>query len=363
MTIRTISTIAPIEGTIEVDGEKQFISADTIEVATVDGWECVVRKDDGYKPGDTVIYFETDSFIPVEEPFMFLENMQGCRKVNASNEEGFRIRIHNMGPKGIKQVSNGLVMRPADLAGLIPDIDELPVGTDLTERLGVKVYDRFVSNDVLDIAFGSMPVSVKDTDLERIQNLPTWFEKHRDVDFEETEKIDGESTSFVLVDEKFMACNRTLELKNYPGCKQWKYALDHGIESAMRDLGKDIALQGELAGEGLQDNRLKLKGVHFFLFSIWDIDERRYFTPAERMDAFAWFHERCQVEHVPILDASIQPFARFSTAKEIVEHATGDSVITPGRMREGIVFKSNSLIGHDIICFKARSDAYELKFG
>ena len=51
VTLRTVSKLSPIEG------------ADVIEVATVDGWECVVKKGE-FQEGDWGIYFEIDSMIP-----------------------------------------------------------------------------------------------------------------------------------------------------------------------------------------------------------------------------------------------------------------------------------------------------------
>jgi len=164
--VERIDAITPIPG------------ADNIETAHILGWECVIRKDDHYQEGDAVIYFETDSFLPIQEPFMFLGNYQGTRTVNADNEEGFRIRIQNMGPKGGKQISNGLIMCPSTLEVMIPDIASLPIGTDLTEQLGIKIYEKFIPDSVEKISFGYMPVSIRDTDQERIQNLTSWFNSH-----------------------------------------------------------------------------------------------------------------------------------------------------------------------------------------
>ena len=48
-TIRKVNEIKPIEG------------ADMIELAIVDGWQCVVKKGE-FKPGDLGVYFEIDSY-------------------------------------------------------------------------------------------------------------------------------------------------------------------------------------------------------------------------------------------------------------------------------------------------------------
>ena len=105
-----------------------------------------------------------------------------------------------------------------DFEQLIPDIHDLPVDTDLTERVGAKVFEKFVSGETKDVAFGGMPASIKETDQERIQNNIKWFSKYQDVKFEVTEKIDGTACSYALIDGRFAVCNRTLDLKNVPGC-------------------------------------------------------------------------------------------------------------------------------------------------
>jgi RNA ligase (TIGR02306 family) len=60
VTIRTVTGISPIEG------------ADAIELAHIDGWQCVAKKGE-FKHGDLGVYFEIDSFLPIEDTrFAFL---------------------------------------------------------------------------------------------------------------------------------------------------------------------------------------------------------------------------------------------------------------------------------------------------
>jgi RNA ligase (TIGR02306 family) len=60
-TIRRIADINPIPG------------ADAIIRLTVDGWELVSAKDNGFQIGDLIVYFEIDSFLPVIPAFEFLQ--------------------------------------------------------------------------------------------------------------------------------------------------------------------------------------------------------------------------------------------------------------------------------------------------
>lgn len=48
-------------------------NADSIELAKVLGWQCVVKKGE-YKVNDLIIYFEVDSFLPIRPEFEFLRN-------------------------------------------------------------------------------------------------------------------------------------------------------------------------------------------------------------------------------------------------------------------------------------------------
>ena len=66
--IRRIADIQPIEG------------ADAIEVATIDGWKVVVKKDE-FKVGDLAVYLEIDSWVP-HELAPFLSKGQEPREYN-----------------------------------------------------------------------------------------------------------------------------------------------------------------------------------------------------------------------------------------------------------------------------------------
>ena len=53
-TVRRVDDLQPIEG------------ADKIELAVVDGWKCVIKKDE-FKVGDLVVYCEVNSFLPIRK--------------------------------------------------------------------------------------------------------------------------------------------------------------------------------------------------------------------------------------------------------------------------------------------------------
>lgn len=123
--IRVIAEIKPIEG------------ADNIELAIVDGWQCVVKKGE-FKPGNVCIYFEIDSFLPIIPAFEFLRK-SSYKKMG--DKEGFRLKTIKL--RG--QISQGLVI-PFNLDLLLglyipPEGIKCALGEDLTELLGVLKYN------------------------------------------------------------------------------------------------------------------------------------------------------------------------------------------------------------------------------
>lgn len=116
--IELISALSPIEG------------ADNIEVATVLGWQCVVKKGE-FKVGDLIIYVEVDSVMPEKPEYEFLRDKK------------FRVRTIKL--RG--QVSQGLVLPLSILdiyvkekGGLKFLKSALQPGDDVTNYLGITKY-------------------------------------------------------------------------------------------------------------------------------------------------------------------------------------------------------------------------------
>src|SRR6056297_556513 len=95
--MRKLATIREVRETRAIDG------ADAIELAVVDGWKCVTKKGE-FAAGDSVVYCEIDSFLPIRDEFEFLRK-SSYKKLN-NGEEGFRLRTVKL--RG--QVSQGLLL-------------------------------------------------------------------------------------------------------------------------------------------------------------------------------------------------------------------------------------------------------------
>ena len=195
-----------------------------------------------------------------------------------------------------------------------------------------------------------MLIWIKKTDQERIQNLIKYFEKYEDLEFEETEKIDGASMSVFYNNQEFGVCGREWELKETDNNSLWKVTRRMQLIEKLSDLKINIALQGELIGEGIESNRYKLSGQRFKIYDIWDIDHRYYLTSKERLNIL----EKLGLDitdHVPILSYS-KVFQKFITIDAILKSAIGQSKIALVAKREGLVFKSTIRVGPEIISFK-----------
>ena len=376
----TIEEIRPLEG------------YDRVEYARVLGWWCIIAKDYNLKVGDKVVYFEIDSRVPKTNPaFDFLK------------KRDYKIKTLKM----CKVVSQGLIL-PLDVLGIEADID---VNVDVTERLGVTYieaedndrkaddetvklnniksrYKKFMNNKLVKRLMrfawfrklvlkllGRKKVSAKGfpsqfvakTDEERVQNMP-WILTNKEP-FVATEKIDGTSTTFLLLRKplgrfEFFVCSRNVRMlkpdqETWNGNDNiyWEMAVKYDVEKQLKkyllahpDLNW-ACIQGESFGEGWQKNPLGLEGHDFKAFN--------FITgPGGRIGSL----EGCKIlsefdtpiPWVPVLD---EAFILPDTVEELLDFATAKSVVNPNVLREGVVFRSQD----GQTSFKAVSPEYLMK--
>lgn len=236
ISIRKIKEIFPIKG------------ADNIELAKIDGWQTVVKKGEFHK-GDYGVYFEIDSFLPIEDRYEFLRKSSYKKLPNGT--EGFRLKTIKLR----KVLSQGLILP----LSLFPEIASIDTGIDLSKRLNVTKYEAPIPAHLSGIVKGQFPSFISKSDQERIQNLPEYFEEYKDIEFEETEKLDCSSVTFYTNNEDFGVCSRNLELKESEDNTIWWLAKKLNIENTLFKLSKNIALQGEIVGEGIQKKQIEYK--------------------------------------------------------------------------------------------------------
>lgn len=315
VTIREICEIRPIEG------------ADKIEVATVDGWDVVVKKGE-FKVGNKAIYFEIDSFIPTGIAPFLTKPDHYPKEFNGIQGE----RLKTIKLRG--QISQGLLL-PLEILGKC-GISYVDIDEDLSEKLGVRKWERPITPNLRGTVKGNFPSLVPKTDEERIQNLKKYLPGWVDKTWEVSEKLNGSSATMYLdLDWDFHVCSRNLDLKPDSNNAFWQVADRYQIGHKMIDNGLiGYAIQGELCGTGIQGNQYGINGLDFFVYKVYDVKNGRYLNPDERLA----LTEYLGLKHVPILHRN---FKVTMNLQEILKFVEGKSILN-GSEREGLVFKDES---------------------
>lgn len=387
VTIRTIDAINPIP------------DADAIEVATLGGWNVVVKKNE-FKAGDNVVYFEIDSFLPDGNPaWQFLVD-----KSSRTFEGVVGHRLRTVKLRG--QVSQGLILPILAFAGREVILDEHEYdfadvtwndGEDVTDMLGIKKWEQPLPAELAGQAEGLFPSFIRRTDQERCQNLvreifqyedqkvlvegldpqlvidgkisgmPVIVEDgqvfairrgkaDRDARYEVTMKMDGSSMTVFArrgpADDvgqiESGVCSRNLQLKiNEANAENTfiKLAMQSGLLGVLEDLardGRELAVQGELMGPGIQGNREQFKDFQLFIFDVQDISTQTYLTPQQRLELMTELYNDGvnphMVKHAPVLhrNSTLEGLG-ITNVKELLVFAEGPSIHHP--IREGLVFK------------------------
>lgn len=312
--------------------------ADKILCATIDGWKLVTAKDNGFQVGDLVIYLEVDSWVP-HDLAPFLSKGKEPREYNGVKGE----RLKTIKLRG--QISQGLIL-PLEERGF-------EEGADLTEILGIQKWEKPIPAQLAGTVKGNFPSFLRKTDQERVQNLVRELEMWRvDNDtWEITEKLDGSSMTVYFNDGVFGVCSRNLDLKEDDNNAFWAVAKKLDLSNKLIALGRNIAIQGELVGEGVQGNLYKLKERKFCVFDVFDVDTQTYLTSVDRYKIV----EELQLDHVPKIThrGELPPSVDYALGM-----AEGKSLLNPDVMREGFVFKNENKTHRS---FKAISNAWLLK--
>lgn len=341
---RKLASVCAVEEILPIEG------ADRIELARVKGWQCVVSKGE-FNVGDFGVYFEIDSLMPLDNPaFAFL----------AHPDKPTQTHVKLKTKKCLGQISQGLLIP----VGKFENLGAYDEGTDLSDILGIEKWEPQIPAQLQGLVKGTRPWFVPMTDEERVQNYKP-YELYGT--YEISEKLDGSSMSVYFMDGEFGICSRKMNLSETEGNTFWQVARALELRKLLTDFGQNIVLQGELIGEGIQRNRLKIKGHDFRLYNIYDINAGQYITPTKRREMLDHFQTNMgsALQSVPILDTcfvitpDVEKFAPHCVRPTIVAMATGPSAFGV-QYREGIVFKRDA--GSGTYSFKSISNEYLLKY-
>lgn len=344
-------SLASIQKIINI---QQIEGADHIEVATVLGWKVVVRKGD-FKIGEDIIFCEIDSLLPRASWSEFLW------KKGDENKTTYRLRTCKL--RG--QISQGLVLPINILKGLKYANDErenpeytFDIGKDVSELLCIVKYNPPISAQLAGQVKGTYPCFIPKTDETRAQAVPDVLKEIVGKEIYITTKADGSSCTMFYNRGEFGVCSRNLELKETEGNTLWELAKKYDVHNKLKSLNRNIALQGECIGEGIQKNRMGLVGHDWLVFDAYDIDKGEYLSYNELTS----FSLQLGLNMVP-LDTIMEVTKEWSI-EEALEMAKGKYKDTNNN-REGIVVrpivecKSEALKGR--LSFKIINQEYLLK--
>ena len=351
----------------KIDKITKHPNADSLEICHVGGWK-VVTKIGEYTEGDLAVYFEVDSFLPIEEDFEFLRK-SSYKKMG--DIEGFRlktIKLRQELSQGLllplsilekgDEMKIGISKQPwGDQLQLGPYDDAIVIeeGADVTAYMCVLKYEPPIPACLSGIIKGNFPGWGRKTDQERAQNLTNKInlEITKGSRFEITIKLDGTSMSVGKNRDAIVVCSRNLSLNiDQEGNTLVDVAKSKGLLDRISEFG-NIMISGELCGPGIQTNREKLKEHRFFVFDIFDVDRGEYLDAKKRMEIV----ESLGLDHVPILNESVKlDDIGLNSLDDILAYANGESLNSS--VREGLVFKKID----GSFSFKAISNEFLLKF-
>ncbi|MCL1816149.1 MAG: RNA ligase (ATP) [Clostridiales bacterium] len=310
--VQAISAVRPIEG------------ADAIELVIIKGWQCVAKKGE-FAMGDLCVYFEVDSFLPIDARYEFLR-----RTSYRSNEfmgEGMRIKTITF--RG--EISQGLALPVSSF----PEIEEKVMGTDITELLKVRKWEMPEVVGSSGVEIGEKPYGIPTTDETRLQSMTEFIEAFLGQPYYITTKMDGTSCTVYYKDGMVGVCGRNREYKeDDSSCAMWKLVHKKGLKEKLISLNENIAIQGEFCGHGIQKNRLKLLTPNLFVFDIVRLEENGA-RPKMGLHDLQSYCGRLGLDMVPVEEVGDSFDYALDT---LIEKARGK--YSSGADKEGIVVRT-----------------------
>ena len=332
-------------------------NADAIELVKINGWQCVVKKNE-FQEGDLGVYLEIDAIPPDTDVFRFLWRPKP-KMDEAGNplpvpaealERPAKFRIRTLRLRGM--LSQGLFLP----LSAFPELSKVQDGDDVTDLLHVGKYEPPAPTGMGDWG-GPFPGIVPKTDELRIQSLPRLLNEIRGLPYVITLKYDGTSATFALDPRtnEFQACGRNQSIADGPNV-YWNMARKYDMEAVLR-ANPHLVVQGEIVGPGIQKNRLGLKEVSLFAFNVYDIKQAAYLN---HDDARAFL----EAAHIPAVETIERGEAFAHTQESLLALAEGKYAGT-GNEREGIVIRPQTEIWSRYLggrlSFKAISNRFLLK--
>lgn len=163
------------------------------------------------------------------------------------------------------------------------------------------------------------------------------------------------SSTFFYCDGKFGVCSRNIWLRKEDNSAYWEVARRFQLEETVRALknelsAKKVVIQGEIIGQGIQENKYKISGYDFYVFNI--------IIDGIKLDQNA-VEILCRKHNLKVVPAILKDYVipQSFEIHDLVNVAKGKSKLLDTQDREGLVFRNYD----ENISFKAISPDFLLK--
>lgn len=318
-----------------------IVGRDRVDQAKVLEWPVIIGKGI-YNEGDLVCFFEIDSILPKIPEF---EDMAKTKyRVKTFKVNGQDGPIYGQGYCIPFDLFKNIVNDHTNFWDTLEEggFEGSQVtwyeGDDVTNLLGVTKYEppineaKFKSGD----AKGDFPTHlIPKTDETRLEACSNILKEIKGQPYVITLKYDGTSATYLNIEGEIVACSRNLMVKSPEdsGKPSVYYEMMNkypGIKRMIQE-NPNIAVQGEIFGEGIQKNPFGIKGKDFAAFNVFYINERKY---ADYSDALAW----CNRYNIPVV-VELERGESFKYSYEDICSLSEVTYQPSGKVGEGIVIR------------------------
>lgn len=325
--MRHLATIQKVSDVTKIPG------ADSVEMAHVLGWQCIVPNG-LVKKGGLCAFFEIGSFLPDTPLFSFLNRKNMTINQN-SGEKGWVVRVSKL----FGCYSQGLVLSAEDVKKALVSYDgDLYPGMNIGTLLGVTLY---VPDAPAGTEIGLRPADIPFMcDLHAQSILPVFPKYSLDNYYIQT-KIDGLCYSALLdiKNDTFRISDNYMEYKNDGKNIFSRYVLETNLEKKMKsaagelDFGiKTLVVQGILCGPGIHGNRMNLKKMQWYADSVLINGRPLSLYDAQKYCAFM------DLRTAPVEEIGSGFFEKYTALESLLERA--DGTVYGGGKKEGIIVRS-----------------------
>lgn len=326
------------------------------------GYTCVCQK--GHSVGDLVVFTKYDSIVPQTEMFEFMREFKfrvKAKSFTIRNEFDTVVgKIYSQGivlpiKVVVESVAKGMFPL-VDLSTYELDYNAWEEGQDLTAFLGVTKYIPPVTGGMGNMqSKGDFPTHLlSKTDEVNLASKMKVLEELKGKTVYITLKIEGSSLSVVPEEDEVNVCSRNNKLAEVEGNKFWTAVKKYDLHNKLK--GTQVAVQAECYGEGIQKNKLGIKGVDLAVFNVVATDTRQ-------LGGLKDIENFCELNKVPMVPV-LRVIENFDWTFDELQMFADGQIYPNGELAEGIVIRPVepvfSRVLNDWLSVKVISREYKL---